>query len=354
MRAVPVLAALLAGCAHGEPWAFAPAPLEVPHVEATVARLTFSTADDLDPAWFPDGASFAYSTERLDRADRDRCLVVMPAAGGTVTGYVCRTAGASDDSLDVLQVPAPAPDGRLAYLYTTYDLVRFTGYRTRDLMVAAALAPFAPEARKAIYPLRPNGGYTHDGVAEIAWRTPTELVYLATLPHYPLPCKTCRPDTATPVQLVTADVAGDTAVVTAVPNTLYASSFALAPPDTVYFTLLGDGRVFRRLLATGAESLVHDFGTGTIARDVQVAGARLLVIVGGDVLVELLPGMGWVQHDDGGDVHLLALDTGVETVVGTAGRRFRRAALAPDGRTMLAESRDAPAEDWDIWRVSLP
>jgi hypothetical protein len=271
-----------------------------------------------------------------------------------VTDYVCRTAGASDDSLDVLGVPAPAPDGRLAYLYTTYDLVRFTGYRTRDLMVAAAGAPVAPEARKAIYPLRPNGGYTHDGIAEIAWRTPTELVYLATLPHYPLPCKTCRPDTATPVQLVTADVAGDTAVVTAVPNTLYATSFALAPPDTVYFTLLGDGRVFRRLLASGAESLVHDFGSGTVARDVQVSGSRLLVIVGGGVLVELLPGMGWVQHDDGGVVHLLALDTGVETVLAGDGRRFRRAALSPDGRTMLAESRDGPADDWDIWRVRLP
>jgi hypothetical protein len=345
---------LLAACGHGEPWASTGTALQAPLAEGPVARLTYSTSDDLDPAWFPDGASFIYSTERSDRADRDRCLAVMAASGGTVSDYLCQRAGASDDTLDVLQVPSPAADGRLAFLYSTYERIRFTGYRTRDLLVAAPDDPFAPDARKAIYPLRPVGGFTHDGIAEIAWRSPTGLVYLATLPHYPLPCKTCRPDTATPVQLVTADIAGDTAVVTAVPNTLYATAFALAGPDTVYYTLLGEGRILRRDLATGAETLVRDFGAGAIARDVQVHGSRLLVIVGGDVTVELLPGMGWVQHDDGGTVHLLELDTGVETVVGAGGRMFRRAALSPDGRTMLAESRDGPGDDWDIWRVSLP
>jgi hypothetical protein len=351
---VALVLLLVAACGHGEPWAFTETALRVPLVEGTVTRLTYGTSDDLDPAWFPDGVSFVYSTERIDREDRDRCLAVMSASGGTVTAYLCQRAGPSDDTLDVLQVPSPAADGRLAFLYSTYELIRFTGYRTRDLVVAAPEDPFAPEARKAILPLRPNGGFTHDGIAEIAWRSPTQLVYLATLPHYPLPCKTCRPDTATPVQLVTADIGGDTAVATAVPNTLYATSFALAAPDTVYYTLLGEGRILRRDLATGAETLVRDFGTGAIARDVQVRGSRLLVIVGGGVTVELLPGMGWVQHDDGGPIHLLDLDTGTETVVGGGGRGFRRAALSPDGRTVLAESREAPGDDWDIWRVSLP
>jgi len=352
--AVPALALVLAGCGHGDPWTFTAALQDAPLHEAAVTRLTYNTGDDLDPAWFPDGASFIYTAERSDRRDRDRCLAVMPVAGGTVTSLVCQRAGGSDDSLDVLQVAAPGPDGRVAFLYSTFDLFRYTSYVTRQLVVARLDSPLVRSARKAIYPLQPNGGYPHDGIAEIAWRAPSQLVYLATLPHYPQPCKFCRPDTATPVQIVTADISGDTAVVTALPNTLYATSFALPSPDTLYYTLLGDGRIFRRDLVTGIDSLVRDFGPSAIVRDVQVAGARLLAIVGGVVSTEFLSGMGWVQNDDGGEVHLLALDTGAESAVATSGRLFRRAALSPDGHTLLAESRDDPAEDWDIWRVSLP
>ena len=354
MKGVLALAALLAGCGHGEPWAFTAVPLHEPLAAGVVTQLTFNAGDDLDPAWFPDGASFVYTTERRDRDDHDRCLAIMPVAGGTTSALVCQRAGVSDDSMDVMEVAAPGPDGRVAFLYSTYDLFRFTSYVTRQLVVAGLDSPLVRRARKAIFPLRPVGGYAHDGIAEIAWRLPTDLVYLATLPHFPQPCKTCRPDTATPVQIVTADIAGDTAVVTAVPNTVFATSFALQGPDTVYFTLLGDGRIFRRVFSTGAETLVRDFGTGVIVRDVQVAGTRLLAIVGGAAWVELLPGMGYVQYDDGGPIHLLTLDTGIETVVGAGGRLFRRAALSPDGRTLLAESRNSADEDWDIWKVSLP
>jgi len=355
MRAALTLAATLAcACGHGEPWAFTAASQSGPLAAGAVTRLTYNAGDDLTPSWFPDGNSFIYATARLDRPDHDRCLAVMPAVGGTVSDLVCQRSGPSDDSLDVMQVPTPGPDGRVAFLYSTFDRFPFTSYVTRQLMVGRLDSALVRSARKAIYPLLANGGYPHDGIGGIAWRSPTELVYLATLPHYPQPCKTCRPDTATPVQLVTADISGDTAIVTAIPNTIYATSFALPSPDTLYYTLLGDGRILRRDLRTGTDSLVRDYGSATIVRDVQVVGSRLLAIVGGNVTIELLIGIGWVQHDDGGEVHLLALDSGAETVVDTWPRLFRRAALSPDGHTMLAESRDAPAEDWDIWRVSLP
>jgi len=128
---------------------------------------------------------------------------------------------------------------------------------------------------------------------------------------------------------------------------------AAAGPDTLYYTLLGDSRVFRRVLSLNHDSLIHDFGGGIIVRDVQVLGNRLFAIVGGDVNIELLIGMGWVQNDDGGEIQILRLDDGSVMTVTGAGRLFRRAALSPDGHLLLAESRGS-ALDWDIWRIELP
>jgi Tol biopolymer transport system component len=85
---------------------------------------------------------------------------------------------------------------------------------------------------------------------------------------------------------------------------------------------------------------------------VQLHGNRLVAIVGGSVSVELLPDLGFVQNDDGGEVHLLALDGGADTILSTGGLEFRHPALSPDGRVLLAES--LSGGQWDIWRLELP
>jgi WD40 repeat protein len=353
VRRAVLLALAAAACSHGEPYAFGVDPLAGTHEPFGWEQLTFNAGDDLDPAWYPDGSSFIYATERLDRADHDRCLAVMPAAGGTIRSMTCERKPSSADTIDVFAVPSPGPDGRVAFLYTTFDLFRFTNYYTRWLVVGTLDSPLVRRNRIIPYPYKPGGGYTHDGVGEIRWLSPTRLAYQATLPAYPL-CKTCRPDAATPVQIILADIGGDTAVTQAVGNAIYTTSLTSVGEDTLYFTLLGDGRIFRRVLSTGEETLVHDFGIGVIARDVQVHASRVVAIVGGLVDVEFLPGQGYVQNDDGGVIHILDLDTGVETVMGTGGRLFRRDAISPDGRELLAESRDLARGDWDIWRIQLP
>ena len=357
MRRLPALlaaAAVIAACGHGDPWTFDHAPLTAPRQPGPVARLTYNPGDDLDPAWFPDGSSFVYTTERRDRRDADHCVAVMGIEGGTLRGMLCERRPASDANTDIFSVATPGPDGRVAVLYTIFDLFVLRGYYGRVLLVDSLDALLTFRRVPIAYPYRAAGGFTHDGIAEIAWRSPTQLAYLATLPNYPLPCKTCRRDAATPVQVVLVDLAGDTAVTQAVPNTTFATSIAVQGPDTLYFTLMGDGRVFRRVLSSGEETVVRDYGSA-IARDVQVTGRRLVAIVGGQVLVELLTNIGYVQNDDGGEVHVLDLASGMETVVAVpTGRLFRRAALSPDGRTLLAESRASPADNWDIWMVGLP
>jgi len=346
-----VLAA--AACAHTEPFGFTPESQAGAHEPYAWEQLTFNPGDDLDPAWYPDGSAFIYAMARRDRPDHDRCLAVMPAAGGTIRSMTCELKPSSVDTMDVFAVPSPGPDGRVAFLYSTFDLFRLTNYYTRWLVVGGLDSPLVRHNRLIGYPYVPNGGYEHDGIGEIRWLSPTRLAYQATLPHYPL-CKTCRPDAATPVQIVLVDIGGDTAVSEVVPNTIYATSMAFAGSDTLYYTILGDGRVFRRVLSTGQDTLLRDFGPTTIARDVQVRGSRVVVIVDGIVSVEYLPGMGYVQNDDGGVIHILDLDSGVESVVGAGGRLFRRGALSPDGHQLLAESWDSASLDWDIWSIRLP
>src|SRR5436309_1960365 len=103
----------------------------------------------------------------------------------------------------------------------------------------------------------------------------------------------------------------------AVPATLYASSVAPGgTADVIFFTLGGDSRVFRRVRSGATDSVVHDFGAAGIARDVQVAGTRLVAVVGGTISFAYDSLLGYaVQRDAGGFLYLVDLETGAETVL---------------------------------------
>jgi hypothetical protein len=106
--------------------------------------------------------------------------------------------------------------------------------------------------------------------------------------------------------------------------------------DEIYYTLGGDSRVFRRVLSSGEISIVHDFGSAGIARDVHVAGGRLTAIVGGRVAFSGDPGLGPTQWDSAGIVHVVDLSSGADVALDGPGL-FRRPALAPAGDRLVAE-----------------
>jgi len=95
--------------------------------------------------------------------------------------------------------------------------------------------------------------------------------------------------------------------------------------------------VYRRVLSTGDQSVVHDFGAAGIARDVQTAGGRLTAIVGGRVHFESDAILGPVQWDSGGFVHVVDLGTGADVALPDEQRLFRRPVLAPGGDRLVAE-----------------
>jgi hypothetical protein len=343
--------AALAACAHPEPFTVNSPGSAQPFERTSPLRLTYNPGDDLDPAWFPGGDSILYTVERLDRRDRDRCLAVLPVSGGTITRLICVYEPAAVDSMNHFDAAAPAPDGQLAYVRTTYDLFPLTAWHHKELVTATLASAMSTRPRVA-FPYSAPGIIKHYGATHIRWLTSTSMVYRADLPHYPQPCKYCRRDAATPVQLVVLDLGSDTPVTTAVPGTIYASSVAAQGPDTLFYTVLGDTHVYRHVLSSGVTDTVVDFGTDGIVRDVAVRGQTLLTVVGGQVGLEYLLGLGWVQNDDGGLLYLTDLATGSGQLVDTGGRLLRRPALSPDGRLVVAESRDG--DTWDLWLVELP
>src|SRR3989442_1672413 len=155
----------------------------------------------------------------------------------------------------------------------------------------------------------------------------------------------------TGLELVTMDLSAPIPVLDTLPGTDQASSVAVAGSDTVYYTRNGDARVFRLVLSTGATTVAHDFG-GPIARDVQVAGTRLVAVVGGAVSFSYDSNLQPVQRDGGGVLHLVDLTSGMDVTLTDAALAFRHPALAPSGTQLVAEL--VTGRTTDLWAVSLP
>ncbi len=331
------LAALVVACEHTAPFRPGAYTPNGPRGTGASVRLTYNPGTDVAPTWLPGGAGILFSAERLDRADRDRCFAVLPAAGGSISGYACRTS-AADDSVDVFEGAALDSSGQIAY-------------------VRARSHPFAdPNAVRVLRPLAYTApsGQIHQAISHIGWLAPSRLVYLGERVTYPRACGSCSPDTVrTGIEVVTLDFAGATPVVSLVPTTDSASSVAVGVTgDTIYFTRNGEPRVYRYVFSSGQTDTVHDFGAAGIARDVGLANGRLVAVVGGDVTYTVDPVLGASQVDHGGELHVVTLATGAETVIGDATSRYRRPALSPDG-TRLATELWANGSA-DLWLLDVP
>ncbi len=127
------------------------------------------------------------------------------------------------------------------------------------------------------------------------------------------------------------------------------------PGRTVFFTVMGDTRVFALDLVTGLATVVHDFGTG-IPREVQVKGNRLVAVIGGRVTFTVDPALGPLQRDDGGPLIAVDLTSGAETVLALPSHGFRRPALAPGGRRLAVEGSPTVAPRFlaDLWLLEEP
>lgn len=336
-RAALATIVLALACSHGEPFAVQDQSRDTPFSSTPPVRLTFNDGDDRTPAWLPDQSGIIYSSERLDAVDHDRCLLVLPPGGGSVRRAACEDAVAHEDSTDRFESPAVSSEGRIVFLRAVSTIGLQKG-PALHLMLGSAGDP-AAAAPMTIVPYFASSGKTHYYVSHLQWLGPQRFVYLAEDLFYQ--GSTFLPDTfSTGLEIGLGQIAGGDALsLTVVPGTELASSVAAGPDDdTIYFTLGGDSRVFSQLLSTGERTILHDFGAGNIARDVQVRGNTLVAVVGRSVLFQFEEAHGWVQRDEGGDLYVVNLASGSTQSVSLEATLFRRPALSPDGRFIVVEA----------------
>jgi hypothetical protein len=283
----------------------------------------------------PDGSGIIYSSERQDRPDHDRCLAVLPREGGTVETQYCRVDPIHADSTDLMEAPAVSPNGRIFF----HQVVSWIGQQklgASALMLGSAADPLHAAQLRPLPYTAPNGRF-HSSIRVPQWIGGDTLVYLGELLFYE--GSTFYPDTFyTGVDVVLLDVSGATPVFNIVPGTDYASSVSPSgEPGVLYYTLGGDSRVFRRALATGGVTVVHDFGTGNIVRDVQVRGTTLVAVVGRSVLYRFEDAHGYVQRDEGGDLAFVDLGSGEAALFSADSVLFRHPMISPDGSRVVVE-----------------
>jgi hypothetical protein len=344
------LALVPAGCKHTAPFQPADYGSQGPFAAGSPRRLTFNLGDDYAPAWLGDGSTIIYTLVRRDTPHFDRCLGLLPAAGGVLSRVICDRAVGYLDSVTVFEEPAPAPDGRLAYVASRAPL-GVLAPRRAALVLGTLAAPTVVRVLRSVPYVAPNGT-AHDGITQVRWLDASTLVYVAERIDYPRDCCLGKVDTLrTGLELVRLDLSGATPVLQVIAGTLYATSVAPGESaDVLYYTVSGETRVHRRVLSSGADSVVHDFGTG-IARDVSLVGRRLVAVVGGNVSVTYDTVLGHpVQRDGGGPLHLVDLASGRDTVLATP-VPFRRPALSPSGTQLVAEG---VTGNLDLWVFDLP
>jgi hypothetical protein len=326
------LAAAVMACEHTVPFAPGVYTPDGPLKPGVLSRLTYNSANDGTPTWLPAAAGILYSVERVDRADEDYCFAMLPPKGGTIQRSICHTTSA-DDSINVFEDPAVAADGRLAYVRASSPRTfgRPIAPYSQELVLATLTDPNTARVLLSIGFTAPSGRVLQ-AISHVQWLGPTRLIYLGEAVDYPRACGSCAPDTVrTGREIGTLDFATPTPVRASVPGTDSASSFAQgATSDTLYFTRNGDSRLYRYAFSSGLTDTVHDFSPFQNARDVQVRGGRVYVVLDG-------------RFDLGGDLHAVDLGTGVDDSVPPPAPDvllwYRRLALSPDGTHLVAQAR---------------
>jgi hypothetical protein len=334
-RHLLALAALL-GCGHTEPFSPQPVDRNQPFNPTPPVRLTLNRGADRGAAWLADGSAILYSMQPFERTDNDVCLALLPATGGSQRQLTCDLEPTNATRTDALESAAPASDGRLAYVAAT-SAINAVVPVDQGIVLATVNDPLTRRVLQSM-PYTIPGGRLHGGASQIRWLGPNQIVYLGQAVSVVTPCQFCEKDTLrSGLDVVLLSVDGTPTSPQAVLGTDFASGVSPgAGEDEIYYTLGGDTKVYRRILSTGEVTVVHDFGAAGFARDVQVQGNQMAVVVGGRVAFAVDPALGPTQWDSGGVVHVVNLQDGTDMTIDGPGL-FRRPQLSPSGAAIVAE-----------------
>jgi hypothetical protein len=349
---------LVTACAHSEPFDVPDTQIDGLLAGGEPARLTF--ADGVgEPSWLLDGTAIAYAGNGLLGHPQDRCLELVPAGGGTVRREVC-DASAFAELVDTYAYPDASAD-RLAFLYQ--NAVAGGNPTLAGIFVAPLDAPVVGSAVRSLPFLGPDGVF-YVTASHVRWLDADELIFIghAEQSVQPCPAPACSPINVVYPRTLFRGGASAGAAFTPVPDLAFPSSVSPgAATDEIYFTLANDPRIYRRVLSTGEQAVIHDFGALGVARDVHFSAGRLTAIVGGKVQVWVEPNGPLQSSDSGGHLYVLDPATGGVRRLSDEGRWFRHPALSPAGSALVGEGYDVVIDQdttvsprGDLWLYGAP
>jgi WD40 repeat protein len=323
-------------CSHTDPFSTPPYGTTQPFDPAPPVRLTFNEAADRGASWLPDGSGILYSSRQEGRRDGDVCLAELPPTGGSQRRLVCDLTPGGVDSTNAIEWPVVGPGGRLAFVKAS-GARRAVSPIQQAVAIASGLDPSSSADAQPI-PYTIPGEPRHSAVTQLRWLPDGRLIFVGGQVVYRAPGVGLPLDTlVSGLKLVVLDPVTPSAGPAVLPGTDFATGVTPGlSSDEIFYTVGGDTRVFRLVLSSGEVSVLHDFGTAGIARDLHLAGSRLAAIVGGRVAFSADPDLGQLQWDSGGIVHVLDLSSGADLALEGPGL-FRRPALAPSADRVVAE-----------------
>ena len=352
-----LLALLVCGCSHAEPFAVSDPVQEGPFAPGAVVRLTYDAG--LSPAsWLAAGDSLVLTERDQDRREGDVCLFLLPAGGGTRQGGFCSGSHLQGDSIELFSSPAVSSERILA---VTYRHQRLGGSVFGSIRTGPLATPFIA-TDVASLPFSLNGRIFQNAT-DLAWQADGSLVLLAwTDEILEQTCGglNCDELIRIPYGAVrTAPGAGGS--LTAVSGTYLATSVTPDGQGGLLTTYPASDQLWR--VSAGGDSVaVHDFGPGSLPRDAHRAAGKVVVVTGGAASTAV-DDIGVIQTSSGfGNLVVLDLASGTATGVGPANMLFRDPVLSPDGRSVVAiGSEFVPGgvpqflrPEGDLWRISLP
>ncbi len=346
-----LLALLVLGCSHAEPFAVSDPAEDGPFAPGAVVRLTYGSG--ISPAaWLPNGDTLVLAARDEDRNEGRRtglpigdvCLFLLPAAGGSRAGEYCSATSAQADSLETFGSPAVSAARALAFKYFHQ---RLGGSTFGSIRTASLDPPFVPAV---VSPLPFSfGNRLIQDASDLAWQPDGSLVFVGwtdeVLERF---CDGSPCDILVRIPFGVFRIAPGGGAPATVPGTYLATSAAPDGQGGLLATFPASDQLWR-ISPAGDSVAVHDFGPGSLVRDAHQAAGRVIVVAGGDARAEL-DDIGMIQRNIGfGSLLLLDLLSGTASAVGPAGMEFRDPVLSPDGRAVVAISVAG-----DLWRIDLP
>ena len=325
-----VLVGLTAACTHTDPFTSGNTALGGPRDPTPPVRLTYNAGRDLTPAWGSASGGWAYAFE-AGTTDRDICLGMLPASGGTRLYEKCDPRDPNHQLQDVMLDPAESPTGRVAWVETHMMPGLYPPVRA-SLRVGSWAATDTGSLVRPL-PYFAPGGATYATQHHLTWLGRDTLVVVAAGVAYSQPggCSFCKLDTLLlDPEIVLYDLSQTPVTEAVLDGTRGATSVRASEDRTaLLFTREADSRVLLYSLRTGDTLDLFDFGTGRRVRDASRVGNRLWAIVDGT------PGQSGA--DLGGSVSAVDLLTGQESLRLDPDRLYRHAAVAPSGTPAVVE-----------------